>query len=95
MKGVRIDPLAQTVRAKGGATTGELDHVSQAFGQAVPMGIVTETGIAGLTLAHMPANPGLQRPAPQRRQTDPEIRRCLKRYIARELYRCLNTTIAT
>jgi hypothetical protein len=37
---------------KVGATTGELDHVSQAFGQAVPMGVVTETGIAGLTLAH-------------------------------------------
>ena len=28
-------------------------------------------------------------------KTDPEIRRCLKRYIARELYRCLNTAIAT
>jgi hypothetical protein len=28
-------------------------------------------------------------------KTDPEIRRCLKRYIARELFRCLNTTMAT
>jgi FAD/FMN-containing dehydrogenase len=51
MKGVRVDPLAQTVRAEGGVTIGELDHESQAFGLAVPMGVVTATGIAGLTLA--------------------------------------------
>ena len=51
MKSVRVDPLAQTVRAEGGVTIGELDHESQAFGLAVPMGVVTETGIAGLTLA--------------------------------------------
>ena len=51
MKGVRVDPLARTVRAEGGVTIGELDHESQAFGLAVPMGVVTETGIAGLTLA--------------------------------------------
>src|ERR687894_2050913 len=50
MKGVRVDPLARTVRAEGGVTIGELDHESQAFGLAVPMGVVTETGIAGLTL---------------------------------------------
>ena len=51
MKSVRVDPLAQTARAEGGVTIGELDHESQAFGLAVPMGVVTETGIAGLTLA--------------------------------------------
>ena len=51
MKSVRVDPLAQTVQAEGGVTIGELDHESQAFGLAVPMGVVTETGIAGLTLA--------------------------------------------
>ena len=51
MRGVRVDPLARTVRAEGGVTIGELDHESQAFGLAVPMGVVTETGIAGLTLA--------------------------------------------
>jgi len=51
MKGVRVDPLAQTVRAEGGVTIGELDHESQAFGLAVPLGVVTATGIAGLTLA--------------------------------------------
>ena len=52
MKGVRVDPLAQTVRAEGGVTIGELDHESQAFGLAVPDGrSATATGIAGLTLA--------------------------------------------
>ena len=51
MTSVRVDPLAQTVRTEGGVTIGELDHESQAFGLAVPMGVVTETGIAGLTLA--------------------------------------------
>jgi FAD binding domain/Berberine and berberine like len=50
MKGIRVDPLGQTVRAQGGVTIGELDHETQAFGLAVPMGVVTETGIAGLTL---------------------------------------------
>jgi FAD/FMN-containing dehydrogenase len=51
MRGIRVDPLTRTVRAEGGVTIGELDHESQAFGLAVPMGVVTETGIAGLTLA--------------------------------------------
>lgn len=50
MKGVRVDPDARTVRAQGGVTIGELDIETQAFGLAVPMGVVTETGIAGLTL---------------------------------------------
>jgi FAD/FMN-containing dehydrogenase len=38
MKGVRVDPAARTVRAQGGVTIGELDHETQAFGLAVPMG---------------------------------------------------------
>ncbi len=50
MKGVRVDPAARTVRAQGGVTIGELDLETQAFGLAVPMGVVTATGIAGLTL---------------------------------------------
>lgn len=50
LKGVRVDPEARTVYAAGGATIGELDHETQAFGLAVPMGIVSETGVAGLTL---------------------------------------------
>jgi FAD/FMN-containing dehydrogenase len=41
MRGVRVDPIARTVRAEGGVTIGELDHESQAFGLAVPMGVVT------------------------------------------------------
>jgi FAD/FMN-containing dehydrogenase len=51
MKGIRVDPLRQTVRAEGGVTIGELDHETQVFELAVPMGVVTATGIAGLTLA--------------------------------------------
>jgi FAD binding domain/Berberine and berberine like len=50
MKGIRIDPEARTVRAQAGVLLGELDHETQAFGLAVPAGIVTHTGLAGLTL---------------------------------------------
>jgi FAD/FMN-containing dehydrogenase len=50
MKSIRVEPEKGTVRAEGGVTIGELDHETQAFGLAVPMGIVTATGIAGLTL---------------------------------------------
>jgi FAD/FMN-containing dehydrogenase len=50
MKGVRVDPEAGTVRAQAGVLLGELDRETQAFGMAVPAGIVTHTGMAGLTL---------------------------------------------
>jgi FAD/FMN-containing dehydrogenase len=50
MKGVRVDPEARTVRAQAGVLLGELDRETQAFGLAVPSGIVTHTGLAGLTL---------------------------------------------
>src|ERR671936_80956 len=50
MKGIRVDPLARTVRAQAGVLLGELDRETQAFGLAVPAGIVTHTGLAGLTL---------------------------------------------
>ena len=50
MNGVRVDPIRRTARAQPGATLGDLDHETQAFGFAVPAGIVTTTGIAGLTL---------------------------------------------
>ncbi|GAA4978208.1 FAD-binding oxidoreductase [Actinopolymorpha pittospori] len=50
MKAIRVNPGAGTVRAQGGVRIGDLDHESQAFGLAVPMGVVSETGIAGLTL---------------------------------------------
>jgi FAD/FMN-containing dehydrogenase len=50
MRGIRVDPRARTVRAQAGVLLGELDHETQAFGLAAPAGIVTHTGIAGLTL---------------------------------------------
>jgi FAD/FMN-containing dehydrogenase len=50
MKGVRVDPEARTARAQAGVLLGELDRETQAFGLAVPAGIVTTTGLAGLTL---------------------------------------------
>jgi hypothetical protein len=50
MKGIRVDPGARVVRVKGGALLGELDQATQQVGMAVPAGIVTHTGLAGLTL---------------------------------------------
>lgn len=47
---VRVDPEARTARAGGGATIGDLDQATQPYGLATPMGVVTATGIAGLTL---------------------------------------------
>lgn len=50
MKGVRVDPEQRTVRVGPGCTQGEMDHATHAFGLAVPAGIVSSTGVAGLTL---------------------------------------------
>lgn len=50
MKSVRINPDAKTVRVEPGVTLGELDHETQAFELATPAGIVSTTGVAGLTL---------------------------------------------
>jgi FAD/FMN-containing dehydrogenase len=50
MNGVRVDPARQTVRVEGGATWGDCDRETQLFGLAVPGGVVSTTGIAGLTL---------------------------------------------
>jgi len=50
MKGIRIDPANHTVRVEPGCTQGDVDHATHAFGLAVPAGIVSTTGIAGLTL---------------------------------------------
>src|SRR6059058_3004431 len=50
MKGVRVDPEKRTARVQAGVLLGELDRETQAFGLAVPSGIVTHTGMAGLTL---------------------------------------------
>jgi len=50
MRGVWVDPGAGTVRVQGGATWGDVDRETQAFGLAVPGGVVSTTGVAGLTL---------------------------------------------
>ena len=50
MKGIQVDPQARIVRVQGGVTWGELDQATQEFGLATPGGIVSTTGIAGLTL---------------------------------------------
>ena len=50
MKSVRVDPARRTARAEGGVTWGELDRATGRFGLAAPGGIVSTTGVAGLTL---------------------------------------------
>ena len=50
MRAVAVDPDARMVRAEAGATLGELDAATQAYGLAVPAGQISHTGIAGLTL---------------------------------------------
>jgi FAD/FMN-containing dehydrogenase len=50
LKGIRVDPAARTVRAEGGATWGDVDHATHPFGLAAPGGIISTTGVGGLTL---------------------------------------------
>jgi FAD/FMN-containing dehydrogenase len=50
MKGVWVDPVTRTARAQPGLLWGELDRETQAFGLATTGGVITHTGIAGLTL---------------------------------------------
>jgi FAD/FMN-containing dehydrogenase len=50
MKGVRVDPAARMARVEGGATLGDLHHATQAFGLAMPSGIISSTGVGGITL---------------------------------------------
>jgi FAD/FMN-containing dehydrogenase len=50
MKGMRVDPKGRTVRAEAGLNWGEFNRETQAFGLATTGGVVSTTGIAGLTL---------------------------------------------
>lgn len=50
MRSVRVDPQSGTVRVQGGATWGDVDHATHAYGLAVPTGFLSTTGVGGLTL---------------------------------------------
>lgn len=50
LKDVQLDPAARTVRVGGGCTWAEVDRVTQEHGLAVPCGIISTTGVGGLTL---------------------------------------------
>jgi hypothetical protein len=50
MKGIHVNPSKRCVRVEPGCTQGDMDHATHAFGLAVPAGIVSTTGVGGLTL---------------------------------------------
>ncbi|MFP9061578.1 FAD-binding oxidoreductase [Natrialbaceae archaeon A-chndr2] len=50
MRAVWVDPEERTAWVQGGATWADVDHETQAFGLATPGGVVSKTGVAGLTL---------------------------------------------
>jgi hypothetical protein len=50
MKGIRVNPVDKTVRVEAGCVWGDVDHATHAFGLAAPSGIISTTGVAGLTL---------------------------------------------
>ena len=50
MRAVLVDSKTGTVQVQGGATLGDLDRETHLHGLAVPMGVVSKTGVAGLTL---------------------------------------------
>ena len=51
MRAVRVDPQARRAWVQGGATWGDVDHETSAFGLATPGGVVSMTGVGGLTLS--------------------------------------------
>jgi FAD/FMN-containing dehydrogenase len=50
LKSIDVDPQARIVRVGGGCTWGEVDRATNAFGLATPSGIISTTGVGGLTL---------------------------------------------
>jgi FAD/FMN-containing dehydrogenase len=50
MRGISVDLTRRTIRVEAGATWGDVDHETQAFGLATTGGLVSTTGVAGLTL---------------------------------------------
>jgi FAD/FMN-containing dehydrogenase len=50
MKDVRVDLTLRTARVAAGCTWGDVDHATAAFGMAVPSGVISTTGVSGLTL---------------------------------------------
>lgn len=51
MRRVQVDPAARIARVEAGANWGDVDRATQPFGLAVPGGVVSDTGVAGLTLS--------------------------------------------
>jgi len=49
-RGIRVNPKQRTVQVESGCTWGDVDHAAHTFGLAVPSGIISTTGVAGLTL---------------------------------------------
>ena len=50
MRGVIIDPVSRVARVLGGSLLGDVDHAAHPFGLALPSGIISTTGVGGLTL---------------------------------------------
>ncbi len=50
MRGIQVDPSNSTVRVEGGCVWGDVDKAAHEFGLAVPSGILSSTGVGGLTL---------------------------------------------
>jgi FAD/FMN-containing dehydrogenase len=50
LRGVIVDPERQIAHVLGGTLLGEVDHATQSFGLAAPFGIISTTGVGGLTL---------------------------------------------